>query len=107
MPKKKPDVSSAKTPMRPQEGEVVCVVKKLLGGEHLNLLCVDGNSYVGRIPGRLKKRVWINEGDVVLAAPWDFQAKKCDVLHKYGHDELRKLEEEGVIDKDLIEKLRE
>ncbi|BCU68365.1 translation initiation factor IF-1A [Sulfolobales archaeon HS-7] len=104
---KKRGESSSREPVRPAEGEVICVVKKMLGGEHLILLCLDGKQRQGRIPGRLKKRVWINEGDVVLASPWDFQLDKCDVVHKYSNDELKKLEEEKIVDRTVIDQLRD
>jgi translation initiation factor 1A len=92
--------------MKPEEGEVICVVKKMLGAEHIVVLCVDGKQRVARIPGRMRKKVWIKEGDVVLAAPWDFQSEKCDIIHKYGNDEIKKLVEEKVISREVIDQLR-
>jgi Translation initiation factor 1 (IF-1) len=59
----------------------------------------------GRIAGKLRKRVWIKEGDVVLVSPWGFQ-DKCDVIHKYSDNEVDELVKKGVVSKDLIETLR-
>jgi translation initiation factor 1A len=106
LPKKGKFTETSKELMRPGEGEVICVVKKMLGGEHVVVACLDGKERVGRIPGRLKKRVWIGEGDVVLVAPWDFQSNKCDILHKYGNDEIKRLEEENLVKREVLDELR-
>jgi len=92
--------------VKPIEGEVICVVKKLFGGEHVQVICTDGKERLGRIPGKLKKKVWIREGDVVLAAPWDFQPNKCDIVYRYTESEVRRLVEDKVISQDVIEQLR-
>ena len=107
MAKKKSDeLSSVKEVPKPAEGEVICVVKKLLGAEHVQVLCLDGKERLGRIPGKLRKKMWVKEGDVVLVAPWDFQPNKCDIIYKYSEGELKKLEQEKIISFDLIEQLR-
>lgn len=36
-----------------------------------------------RILGKIKKRVWIREGDVVIVVPWEFQNEKADVVWRY------------------------
>lgn len=106
MPKKDRSEAPTREVMKPEEGEVICVVKKMLGAEHIIVACVDGKQRVARIPGRMRKKVWIKEGDVVLTAPWDFQSDKCDIIHKYMHDEIRKLTEEKIVSRDIIDQLR-
>ncbi len=54
----------------------------------------------------MRKKTWIKEGDVVLAAPWDFQPTKADIVYRYMNDEIRKLIEEKVISRDVIDQLR-
>jgi translation initiation factor 1A len=46
-------------------------------------LCADGKSRLGRIPGKLKKRMWIREGDLVIIKPWEFQNEKADIIWRY------------------------
>lgn len=107
MPKKKgPEPTSVKEVIKPTDSEVICVVKRILGAEHVVVLCVDGKERVARIPGRLRKRIWIKEGDVVLAAPWDFQPGKCDIVYRYESDELKRLYEEKVVTRDVIDQLK-
>jgi len=68
----------------PEQGEMLGRVVKLLGSDHLMVNCTDGKIRLGRIRGRLKRRIWIREGDVVLLAPWDFKSnEKCDILWRY------------------------
>jgi len=82
----------------PSEWEVVGVVTKLLGYDRLEVKCADGHTRIARIPGRFKKKVWFREGDIVLVAPWDFQAKsKADVVWRYSRDEVRELDKMGML----------
>jgi translation initiation factor 1A len=46
-------------------------------------MCADGKSRLGRIPGKLKKRMWIREGDLVIIKPWEFQDEKADIIWRY------------------------
>lgn len=38
---------------------------------------------MGRIKGKIKKRAWIREGDILIVVPWSFQDEKCDILYRY------------------------
>jgi translation initiation factor 1A len=56
-------------------------VIKLLGGENLLVKCADGVTRRGRIRGKLKRRVWIRDNDIVIIAPWEFgHAERGDIL---------------------------
>ena len=64
----------------PRKGEIPGVVEQILGHGKLKVRCNDKNIRLCRIPGKMKKRIWIREGDVVLVKPWDFQSnEKADV----------------------------
>ena len=68
----------------PQEGEIFGRVLKLLGGENILVKCTDGITRRGRIRGKLKRRVWIRENDIVIIAPWEFGEKdRGDILWRY------------------------
>ncbi|AOL17075.1 translation initiation factor eIF-1A [Sulfolobus sp. A20] len=97
--------SNRDVPM-PTEGETICVVKKMLGGDHLIVLCMDGKERLARIPGKIRKKVWMKEGDVVLVGIWDFQPNRCDIVHRYENDEIKRLINEGVISREVIDQLR-
>lgn len=58
----------------PAEGEVLGRVVKLLGSDHILVQCVDGKTRIGRIRGKLKRKIWVRDNDVALLAPWDFKS---------------------------------
>jgi len=47
----------------------------MLGADHIMVKCQDGKERLCRIRGKLKRRVWIREGDIVLVSPWIFKPK--------------------------------
>jgi translation initiation factor 1A len=67
----------------PEQGELLGKVVKLSGGDLLLVKCTDGQTRLCRIRGKLKRRMWIRENDVVLIAPWDFDNKRADVVWRY------------------------
>jgi len=81
----------------PDEGEVFAVVESMLGANRVRVRCMDGVTRTARIPGRMQKRVWIREDDVVLVEPWDWQDEKADVIHRYEKQDADQLREEGHI----------
>ena len=38
----------------------------MLGSNHIRVRCSDGVTRLGRIKGKIKKRVWIREGDILI-----------------------------------------
>ena len=68
----------------PSPNDVLGVAVKMLGAERIMVKCQDGNERLCRIRGKLKKRVWIREGDIVLVSPWDFQMEtRGDIFWRY------------------------
>jgi translation initiation factor 1A len=64
----------------PQKDELLGRVVKLVGGDNIIVKCTDGKVQTCRIPGKIKRRMWIRDHDLVLVAPWDFQSDKADIL---------------------------
>jgi len=58
-------------------------VESLLGSNRLRVRCLDGHERMARIPGKMKKRIWIRQGDIVIVVPWSFQDEKADVVWRY------------------------
>jgi translation initiation factor 1A len=82
----------------PQGNEVIGIVEQRLGGPRVRVKCFDGKTRIGRIPGRLKRRIWIKEGDYVLCKPWELQPdEKCDIIFKYSPIQVKHLKEKGII----------
>ena len=83
-----PEVTRVRTP-RKDRNEVLATVSGLLGSKRVTLQCMDGVVRMGRIPGSKKKRMWIREGDIVIANPWEIQDSKADVIWKYTRPQVK------------------
>ncbi len=68
-------------------------VLKLMGGGRLEAHCFDGKRRLCTIRGKLKNRVWINNGDVILVSLREMGDDRCDVLLKYNAEEVKQLKE--------------
>ena len=68
---------------------------KMLGNGRLEALCFDGEKRLAHIRGKLRKKVWINQGDIILLSLRDYQDEKGDVIMKYTSDEARSLKAYG------------
>ena len=75
--------SNLKEFVMPQQGEILGRAIKMTGGDQVIVKCADGVTRQSRIRGKLKRRMWIREGDVVLIAPWDFDNSKADIIWRY------------------------
>ena len=61
-------------------------------------LAANAKPGMTRIPGKMKKRIWIREGDVILVKPWDFQSdEKADVIWRYTKTKSNWLERKGYL----------
>ncbi|HWR26096.1 MAG TPA: translation initiation factor eIF-1A [Methanosarcina sp.] len=89
-------VTRVRTPRR-ENNEILAIVESLLGANRLRLRCMDGVVRMGRIPGSMKKKTWIREGDVVIVVPWEFQNEKADVIWKYTRPQVDWLERKGYL----------
>ncbi len=77
------------------------IADQLLGASRIKVMCGDGKSRIARIPGKLKKRMWIREGDLVIVKPWEFQNDKCDVVWRYTKTQATHLSKRKLIPKDI------
>ncbi|MCW4005736.1 MAG: translation initiation factor eIF-1A [Candidatus Bathyarchaeota archaeon] len=82
----------------PSQGQILGVVVKLLGFDRIQVKCQDGFERLCRIRGKMKRRVWIRENDVVLVSPWDFQKEtRGDVVWRYTHAQAEILRRKGFL----------
>ncbi|ORX66749.1 nucleic acid-binding protein, partial [Linderina pennispora] len=78
-----------------EEGQEYAQVVKMLGSGRVEALGFDGTKRLAHIRGKMRKKVWINQGDIVLISLRDFQDDKADVIMKYSADEARALKQYG------------
>ncbi len=82
----------------PRRNEVIGLVQQMLGTGRLRVKCLDGKVRLCRIPGRMRKRVWIREGDIVLVELGDVQSDtKGDISYRYTQDQVRWLRRENYL----------
>ena len=82
----------------PAKTDVLGVAIKLLGFDRVLVKCQDGHERLCRIRGKMKRRVWIREGDIVLVSPWDFQSdKKGDLIWRYTKAQSEMLRRRGFL----------
>lgn len=71
--------------------EMFAIADELMGASKLRVMCEDGKSRMARIPGKMKRRMWIKPGDLVIVKPWDFQDEKADVKYRYVRTQAQNL----------------
>lgn len=78
-----------------EEGQEYAQITKMLGNGRIEVACFDSIKRMGHIRGKLRKKVWMGQGDIILVSLRDFQDDQCDVVHKYNSDEARTLKNLG------------
>mgnify|MGYP003326710026 CR=1 FL=1 len=80
-----------------EDGQVYGFIVRVLGSGRFETLCYDGKTRLGTVRGKLRKRMWINQGDTVLVALHEFTTadEKCTIVWKYTPDETRNLKSYG------------
>lgn len=87
---------------KPRQNEVLGIVDAMLGTNKLKVICQDDKIRICRIPGRMRKRIWIREGDVVLVEPWSIQSERSgDIVLKYTDTQVGWLRRKGILKMNL------
>mmetsp|Transcript_10737 Transcript_10737/g.28409 ORF Transcript_10737/g.28409 Transcript_10737/m.28409 type:complete len:143 (+) Transcript_10737:74-502(+) len=78
-----------------EDGQEYGQVNRMLGNGRCECSCFDGTKRLCHIRGKMRKKVWVNQGDIVLVSLRDFQDEKGDIITKYTADEARNLKTYG------------
>ncbi|MDO8480952.1 MAG: translation initiation factor eIF-1A [Nanoarchaeota archaeon] len=82
----------------PRGQETFGVVEQRLGGSRMRVRCLDSKTRICRIPGRLKRTLWVREGDIIIAEPWELGGdEKGDVVFKYTKAQTGWLHRKGYL----------
>ncbi|MFH1787470.1 MAG: translation initiation factor eIF-1A [archaeon] len=87
----------------PRGNEVIGIIEQRLGGNKMMISCLDGKSRNCRVPGRLKRKLWLRPDDVVIIEPWELDNTKGDVLFKYRLNQIEWLKKNGYLKKEGVE----
>ena len=73
----------------PRGEEVLGIIEQRLGGNKMMVACLDGKDRNCRVPGRLRRRLWLRPGDVVIIEPWELDKdKRGDIIFKYRPNQV-------------------
>lgn len=82
----------------PKGNQCLGILEQRLGANHMLVKCLDGKSRNCRVPGRLKKKLWLREGDIVLVEPWELGGEsRGDILLKYTQAQVEWLKKKGFL----------
>ncbi len=82
----------------PKDDECIGYVEQLVGGKRMYVECSDGKRRLCRVPGRLRRRLWVREGDYVIVKPWEVQGdEKGDIIWKYKPVQVEVLRKKGLL----------
>jgi translation initiation factor 1A len=90
------EVGRLPLPRRPR-GECFGIASQLLGAARIRVMCEDSVSRMGRITGKMKKKMWIREGDLLIVRPWGFQEGKADILFRYSRTQSQYLSRKNLL----------
>eukprot|EP00448_Togula_jolla_P022515 CAMPEP_0170589910 /NCGR_PEP_ID=MMETSP0224-20130122/11591_1 /TAXON_ID=285029 /ORGANISM="Togula jolla, Strain CCCM 725" /LENGTH=144 /DNA_ID=CAMNT_0010913677 /DNA_START=49 /DNA_END=483 /DNA_ORIENTATION=- len=74
-----------------EDGQEYGQVTRMLGNGRCEVSCFDSTKRLCHIRGKMRKKVWVNQGDIVLVSLRDFQDEKGDIIVKYSSEEARNL----------------
>jgi len=87
----------------PKGEEVIGIIEQRLGGNKMLVSCLDGKTRNCRVPGRLKRELWLRPGDVVIVELWELDKDKGDIIFKYRLNQIEWLKNHGYLKKDTLE----
>jgi len=79
----------------PRGRQTFGIVEQRLGASRMKVRCLDGKTRICRIPGRLKRSLWVREGNIVIVEPWEFSDDKGDIMYKYTPTQVGYLKSKG------------
>mmetsp|Transcript_80680 Transcript_80680/g.210444 ORF Transcript_80680/g.210444 Transcript_80680/m.210444 type:complete len:142 (+) Transcript_80680:65-490(+) len=97
-----------------EDGQEYGQILRMLGNGRCEVSCFDGTKRLCHIRGKMRKKVWVNQGDIVLVSLRDFQDEKGDIIVRYTPDEARNLKTYGELpdtvkinETDIVDELSE
>jgi len=84
----------------PRGKEILGVIEQRYGGNKMLVDCLDGKQRNCRVPGRLRRALWLRPGDVVIIEPWELDNTKGDILFKYRPNQVDWLRKKGYLKKE-------
>jgi len=84
----------------PRGNQTLGILEQRLGASRVRVRCLDGKTRICRIPGRLKRRLWVRENDIIIVEPWEYSGdQKGDIIYKYTPTQVVFLKNKGYLKK--------
>ncbi|MEK6872008.1 MAG: translation initiation factor eIF-1A [Nanoarchaeota archaeon] len=101
MMREKHNQPSPNQPIRvriPRNRKVISIVEQRVGANRMIVKCFDEKQRNCRIPGSLRRILWIRPGDTVIVEPWEFERdKRGNIVFKYTPVAIDWLKNRGYI----------
>lgn len=80
-----------------EEGTEYGKILERKGGPYMSVRLLSGETVMGVIRGKMRRRVYMARNDIVLVSIRGFQDSKVDIVHKYPEEHIRQLVDMGEI----------
>ena len=87
----------------PRGREVLGIIEQRLGGNRMMVSCLDGKKRNCRVPGRLRRKLWLRPGDTIIIEPWQFDDTKGDIVFKYSPAAIEWMKKNGYLKTESLE----
>jgi len=82
----------------PGEGEFLGIVEQTLGSKRFRVRCTDKKLRICRIPGRMKRKLWVRDGYLVIVLPWEIEGdSKGDIVYCYKRTQAAWMRQKGFL----------
>jgi translation initiation factor 1A len=75
--------------------EMFAIADQMLGGRRVRAICEDGEVRIARIPGKMRRRQWVREEDLIVVQPWEYQDDRANVIARYSKTQAMYLSRKG------------
>ena len=75
--------------------EMFAIADQMLGGRRVRAICEDGEVRIARIPGKMRRRQWVREEDLIVVQPWEYQDDRANVITRYSKTQAMYLSRKG------------
>lgn len=95
--KKRPTVDKKEEVPYKENNNIYAQVRRRLGGKRVEVMCDDGVLRHAIIPGAMYKKVWLNDGNIVLVQLDEMLKGDCNIVYKYNDTQIKKLKSSGAL----------
>jgi len=82
----------------PRGKEVLGIVETRLGFGKSRVVCADGKVRICRVPGGLRRELWVRPDNIVIVEPWEYEGDaKGDIIYIYRDNQAAWLKQNNYL----------